>query len=345
MLMKCLNKTNLKRCIAIAVISPIVALATTVQAKPLAKSAGLSGTVGINTAVSYNRSQFNTDDDNKSTGSLNNSGDVNVAPAVFPFLGLAYTTQDMQTQYFIGQSKENILDSGLQYEIGFKQRFGDREELTVAYIPDFSVGNETWADPYVTGQDREETEINANGMRIAYKFLPLTFKYVYADIEIDDEKSGQSSTACNGSACSADEIRSLNRDAEFQSYTIEAVLPLVNGAWLTPSVSYIDKNAEGGSQSYTGYDMALRFSTLIGQTFMSIEGGYIKKEYDVINPIFDELQENKRMQVLFVYSYDKPFGWNNTKFNMLYKFYNDNSNIDFYDNHTQLVSMGLSYDF
>ncbi|MDX2321933.1 MAG: DUF2860 family protein [Moritella sp.] len=314
-------------------------------AKPLAKSPGFSGTIGVNAAVSDSQSQFTIDDDNEQTDDLNNAGESITTGFAFPFFRLAYTSDDLKTQYFLGQSTENILDSAIQYEIGVTHQFDKRQSMTLAYVPHVPFLKETWSDPFLTNAPRKKSDIDSSAVRIAYKFMPIKVEYAYASYSIEDEQSGSQNTACNGQICTAEEQASLERDSDYQRLSLESSIRLWQGSFLKANVFYADQDAKGDSQSFDEWHYSLSIMTKFDAHFLSLQAAFSDRKYDAENPIFGDVQQDNMARYSLFYSYAKPFNIEDSSLNIIYQNKDIDANIDFYDSTSSFVSVGMSYNF
>jgi hypothetical protein len=306
-------------------------------AKPLAKSAGFSGAVGMNTGVSDTQSQFNIDNDNEQTQDLSNAGKAVSTEVFFPFFRLDYTTSDLQTQYFIGQSPEKILNSAIQYEIGVKHQFDERQSMTFAYIPDVPFLKETWSDPFLINAPREKSDIDSSAVRLAYKFAPVQLEYSYASYSIENEQSG--------SQMSVEDQALLNRDSDYQRLSLESLFPLWQRVYAKANVFYGAQDAKGESQSFDEFHYSLSIMTKYERHFFSVQAAFSEREYNAENPIFGEVQEDDVTRYSFLYSYFEPFDIEGTNLNIIYQNRENDANIAFYDSSTKFFSVGLSYSF
>jgi hypothetical protein len=339
---------------AILFCSGLLLYAGACSAKPLAKKAGFGGVIGLNAGAIVSQSQLSVADDNAQIADLNSAAPTETKVLPFPFFRADYTFTDLTTQIFFGQSKSNILNSALQYELGITHQFSDWQALTLAYIPHIPLLKETWADPYLTGSPRQETDVDSRAVRLAYRFKPLTIKYAYGFYSLDDEQSGNSASLgddplnrgqCDGRNCTAQEQALLNRNSHYQRVTVDGFMPLGYGVFTKPSVYYGRSDADGDSQSFIEYHYSLSVFTSFGPHFISLQGAYTDREYEEANPIFSQLQQDAVTRYMFIYSYDQPFRLANSKLNILYQHKTLDSNIKFFDSQQQFVSLGISYNF
>jgi hypothetical protein len=113
-------------------------------AEPLSNTAGWEFTLNLNAGYTHSQSQLNTDDDNKITNDLSNSGQSTSSAIVFPLGRVQYTLADLNTQFFLGNSRDQVSTAQFQYEIGATHQFTDNSKLTLAIFPKLSLFNETW---------------------------------------------------------------------------------------------------------------------------------------------------------------------------------------------------------
>ena len=325
--------------------SSLLGLGSVAIAKPLAKSPGFSGTIGINAGGSDTQSQFNIDDDNEQTQNVNNAGEEITTAVLFPFFRLAYTTDDLQTQYFLGQSPENILNSAIQYELGVTHKFDKRQSITFAYIPHVPFLKETWSDPFLTNAPREQTDIDSSAMRVAYKFAPVQVEYAYASYSLEDEQSGSQNAVCHNVACTAEQQALLKRDSDYHRLSLESTLPVWLGTYAKVHVFYGKQTADGKSQSFDEFHYSLSIMTKYERHFISVQAAFSDREYDAENPIFGQVQEDDVARYSFLYSYTEPFDIKGSNLNIIYQNKETDANIEFYDSSTNFVSVGMSYSF
>lgn len=326
------------------VVTSLAGFGSVVNAKPRMDSAGLSGTIGINAGVNDSQDQFNIEG-NEQIDSLSNSGEAATTVLLFPFFRLAYTTEDLQTQYFFGQSPQNILDSAIQYELGVTHKFTQHQSMTLAYIPHIPFLDETWSDPFLLNESRQKTDVDLNAVRVAYKFMPVQVEYAYATYEIEDEQSGSQNTACGGQACTAEQLALLDRNSDYQRLSLESSLPIWKGVFAKANVYYAIQDANGESQSFDEFHYSLSIMTKFADHFLSIQAAFSDREYATENPIFAQVHEEDAARYSIIYSYTAPFNIDNSNLNIIYQNKDIDANINFYDSSNQFVSVGMSYNF
>jgi hypothetical protein len=311
-------------------------------AEPLSNTAGWEFTLNLNAGYTHSQSQLNTDDDNKITNDLSNSGQSTSSAIVFPLGRVQYTLADLNTQFFLGNSRDQVSTAQFQYEIGATHQFTDNSKLTLAIFPKLSLFNETWKDPFLVGAKREVTDQDVGGGRIALENVlgsPFTLKYAIADSQVDDEQSG------NSQLTNVSEINSVKRDSIFQRVEIETMFPISKGMFLKPTLQYTNRNAEGDANSYDQYTVQLGLLVFRPQysVITTINTGV--RYYQEENPIFDEKQNSQQFGILSLYSYKQPFNWKNWSWTLMAGYNAENSDINFYDTKGLILSTGMMFQY
>lgn len=309
-------------------------------ARPLATKSGWGADLAIAAGYSQKKSQFNVDDDNNVTKDLSNSGKETSEALMLPLARLDYTLDDLKTQFFIGNSQDNVGKGAFQIELGATHQFEDNSKLTLAFFPELPFVGDTWKDPYLTNQAREKTEETAQGGRIELKNVAgslLDVQYAFADSNIDSELSGSSLTL-------SDIDRSLlHRDAVFHRVSVDHMLPLSKNWILKPGVLYTRANAKGDANSSDEYALRLQMIYRESRHFVTGSAIYGRLKAKANNPVFDKREKNDRVSLFALYTYQKPFNWENWSLIGIGFFGKTDSNIDFYNKSGLGLGIGASY--
>ena len=313
------------------------------SAKPLSTESGWDFNINLSAGYISSQSQSSTNDENAVTEDLNNNGTSTDTIMALPLVGLSYTLPSLKTQAYIGDSSDQISNAQFQYELGIIQQFKDDSQLTLAYFPNLPLFNETWEDPYLTGQARSKTDDDAQGIRMAFESIagsPFTFKYAYAASDVDQEKSGQSLPSLTAS-----DLSLLQRDSYFHRTELEMTFHMAPSLFLKPALQYTKRGADGEAHSYDKYIAQLRIlyfqqrHTLI----TTINAGTSK--YAANNPVFNRKQDSNSVSVFSLYSYAKPFHWESIDFTIIAGYSQVNSDITFYDQDTLIIASGFTYTY
>ncbi|WED23852.1 DUF2860 domain-containing protein [Vibrio sp. JC009] len=296
---------------------------------------GLSGELSVMAGYSSGKSNFDTDNKTKE-GELNSPGgsESNFVPLA---LGqLRYTFSD--NQIFIGTAKSDIVSGVLALEAGYKRAVGQNSSIAFSYLPTI-MERETFADPYVTGSERDETDVTGDAYRLRYKNMlntGLTADIAYFTREIDDELSGSTSYSSYQSQ--------LKRGGDGLHAKLNGTLFVAPGFMIHPAVLMEDYSADGNAMSYTKYGGELRFM-LRGKHTYVLTLGYAESEHDQTNPIFNEIQKDEELKAVLSYNYSGLMGWDSLGLSTLVSYSQSDSNIDFYDKENALAAVGVSFRF
>jgi len=327
---------------AIGGLSAGILISCSVVAQPLTKEAGWEFTLSVHAGYSVGESQFDTDHDNQITNDLNNSGQSNSSVLVYPLGRIQYTLDSLKTQFYLGNSREQVSTAKFQYEFGVIHQFGEQSKLTVAVFPKISLFNETWKDPFATNTKRQITDQKIGGARIAVDNIlgtGLTVQYAIASSSIDEELSGQSQLS------DASEIALLKRDSLYQRVEVGRTFPISPGVLLKPAFQYTNRNANGDANSYDQYtgQLSLLLFKKRHSLITTINAGV--RLYKRENPIFNDKQDLIHTGLFSIYSYQRPFDWQDWSWTAMFGYTQENSDISFYDNKGVIISTGMVYRF
>ncbi|MCP3869355.1 MAG: DUF2860 domain-containing protein, partial [Gammaproteobacteria bacterium] len=172
-------------------------LATALE--PIPKESGFSGFIrpGVG-AMRYKTNMVASflgyDLSKETNDSLSDSPDAeSTGIALVPF-SLQYTFASTRTQLFLGTDLTDLIRFDYTQQVGIKQGIGKLGILQGGFL--FSgIPAKVWKDPYLVGQDRDDTKRKSNGGRLTWDRIlgsKLQLRYTYRKIDIDSEKSGDS---------------------------------------------------------------------------------------------------------------------------------------------------------
>ncbi len=309
--------------------------------RPLAEAPGWGGELAVVAGVNRKQSQFETDDDNRVTADLDNSGQQTSEVLAFPLARLDYTLPSLKTQYFLGNSRDNVAKGQIAIEFGVTHRFEDQSQVTAAYFPRLPFSGETWKDPFLQDQSREETLERAQGGRLTLENIAgsrWTAEYAVAVNRVDDEQSGASLVDLD-----AAERGLLNRDALLQRARVELRVPLGPGLFLKPGLYYTIADANGAANSFDQTGLQVQAIRQRGTHFLTATFDYSQRRNDADNPVFGAAQKDDLASLFLLYSHFDPFGWKNWSLLAVGYWQSNDSNIGFYDEEGFGAGVGLGY--
>ena len=305
---------------------------------------GFSGHISVVTGQKTVKSNFQTEDSIK-TGSLNTEGESDTSLIVVPLGYVRYTFGASNSkQLFAGTSKQDIAIGDLALEIGYKQELKYGTIVSFAFLPTV-IGGETWADPFVTGVEREETDIEGNAYLVSANNISGTHFSVdfgVYNLSIDDEKSG---LTLNKSGLTLSEVATLDREGTgiYSKFSYEGMLG--DAGSLITAVKYISFDADGSAISFDQWGMSLTFQKTVGQHKFWVTASYDKAIYDEVNPIFNKKQKDDKFGTFVAYEYDNFMNLANWSLIGVVSYDVTGSSMDFYDEQQYITSVGMSYKF
>ncbi|GLS92608.1 hypothetical protein GCM10007916_36800 [Psychromonas marina] len=321
-------------------------LVTPLSAKPLANEAGWEFTISLNAGYVSGQSNLSTSDDNEIISDVDSKAESTDSVIAFPFARIQYTTEDLNTQFFLGNSRDQISTSQFQYELGVTHQFADKSKITAAYFPELPLFNDTWEDPFLVDQARTKTDDNAQGGRIQLDRIagsPITLKYAYARNKVDNDNSGES-----WSGLTTQQLQSLQRSSQYHRAEIETMFPVYlqqTKVFLKPTLQYTARIADGDAISYDEYNFQLGLLIFSGRHTSITTFNIGNSSYKDKNPIFDNKQDSINLGIFSVYSYAEAFNWKPVTFTLIAGYSQKDSDITFYDENGLIVSAGLAYTF
>lgn len=319
-------------------------LAPTGAYADLAQEPGFDFILNLNVGVGEVTSQQNTSKDNARTASLQSNGKRESGLSAFVLGRLSYTLSNNKTQFFFGNSEDDVVLGDFKAELGVSQEFDDGTVFTLAYIP-LLAKTQAWRDPFLVNQKRRKTDVTSQGLRMRFDNLfdlPLKLQYTWAQAKYDNERSGHNKQL----DLSREQQALLVRDSHLHQAYIEYAFELSEGLVIQPGLTYTLGDAKGKAMKYDYIEMQLPLLTLINERShltTSVFAG--QANYDARHPVFDKVRKDNSLGVFAFYSYHAPFDWQNTTFTAMATYNEVDSNINFYDEQGMAASIGLAYAF
>lgn len=239
-----------------------------------------------------------------------------------------------------------LFSNGLELYIGTPFYDNDRQGLTFGAAKTFNddsrldfsfFGGATyvWEDPFITGVERDRTEMFFGGTALDYDHMFGTDFEMFLRIKyltVDDDLIGK-------------RYSELKRDGEIKEIGLRYTVDMRAGHFLMPGISLIDSDLKGKSESYKGYktDLTYFFEKENYSFFSSLS--YEHNNYDYINPVFSSINGDNIYWFGTVYT-----RYNLFKISQLYaraglglSFLD--SDIDFYDTKSVLLTFTIGYNY
>jgi hypothetical protein len=275
--------------------------------------------------------------------SLDDSPDSNSELLPQLNLNVKYTFAT-QTQVFIGNSLEDIVELDTVSTFGVRQQFSDRSILEVAVVasPSFSPV-QVWADPYVTGQKRESTDRISKGIRLEYdRILGSGFgvQLTSRDTEIGDELSGTTQTGLSSA-----QLALLDREGTTEQIAGHYRFKPVGKNLFEVRLSSSSDDIDGDAMSGDATEVSLTHAHLMDRYIFATTAFINSKEYDARHPVFEKTRDDDTLGLaFFVFDkglFDSKDWWGQASFVWV----EQDSNIDFYDQSATIVTLGAQRNF
>jgi len=341
----------MKRFLSILLVPVFAVLAGQVYAiEPIPQEAGWSGHLRLGAGGFQSKSnmisgidRYGIEISDEKIDSLDDSPDSNSTPVPQVNLNLKYTFES-QTQLFVGNSLEDIVQLDLVTLFGVRQQFSDRSIIELSAVKSPSFGPvQVWEDPYVVGEDREETDRSSLGIRLEYdKILGTGFglRFTQRETEIDDELSGTTQLGL-----SDEQAALLDREGDTTSVAVNYTFKPVGRNLFSLRVGSSDDDRDGEAMAGDSNQVQLTYVYLGDRFITAINGAFLTKEYDARNPVFDKTRDDDGYSLaLLIFDkglFDSKDWWGQAS--VIY--IEQDSNIDFYDQSAAAVILGVQRNF
>lgn len=249
---------------------------------------------------------------------------TNIYP--LPLLELAY--RKGSNELYFGRSTDD--PAGLV--AGLKHR-GDEGvvDLQAFYL----FFGEEWQDPYLVGADREETDVERFGMKVAWNgiygtSLGLSYRAMSRDVEQD---------------LRGELTPELRRDGIV--HILQAGWKPQIGTRLTagPSVYYQRGALDGRSERYDGYGASLEATCMTQTTMLTARVSGMWSEWEAPHPLFGKTRREMEYGAATVATFFNPFGFDNYFISTGISHRTTSADIDFFDSQSTIGFGTVGYSF
>ena len=322
-------------------VHPAVAL------DPIAQQSGFSGYIqpGIGAlSISSNMvaKVLSFDLSHQHIGDLGNPDSESTLLVAVPFK-LAYTMATTRTEIFIGTDVSDLLSFDTAQQLGIKQEIGSLGVLQGGIL--FSGNVRVWKDPYVTGQNRDDTSRQLTGVQLVWDRIlgsNLELEYSLRNINIGHEKSGQFL------GLTKDQQDRLDRNGTAHELSAGYAFKFGADHTLRPGVSFFYEDLEGEAMRNGGVDLQLTYIFNRDPVSLVLNGYVGYAEHDKSNPIYGKTGEDDRGGFTATFYYTNPWGWKlfgsePMRFFGTAGLYSVDSNNSFYNQDAALVMGGVAF--
>jgi hypothetical protein len=262
----------------------------------------------------------------------------------FPFQ-VSYTFDNLKTEAFLGTTPGNLARFDASQQLGIKHDFGNIGILQGGLL--FSgLAAKVWADPYVTGTPRVDTDRDSTGARLAWGKIMgsgLHFILTARKIDIDEERSGSAPAL----GLTGAQRTLLDRNGDETTLELVYDIDLGGNHRLAPAFLFTKDDRDGNARNNDEWNLQLTYAYLGADPFsFNVNGVFGKADYDQTNPIFNKTQEDDIAGLSGTMYYKNPWGWSLWGSNPINFFgeiawYQRDADIDFYDEEATLFQVGV----
>ncbi len=241
-----------------------------------------------------------------------------------------------------------MAEGQILFETGVRHDLADGTILRASVLPVSPLDQETWEDPFVVGQDRDKTDVEAWGLKFVADNIMgsgLNLRTGMISRKINNEKSGEFLFFQPGSLLTSDDLEDLERDSYDYRLTVQYSRRLTPRVRLLQIIRYVRSAADGNANSFHGLAPQLSLQYFTRQLQAALNATFSREWYDDEHPVFGKDRDDYRLGLFAIVGYKDPFGWKNFRIDWIGGASKQNSNIDFFESSTFLTGLGLGYAF
>ncbi|RXK14523.1 hypothetical protein CP965_03475 [Halarcobacter mediterraneus] len=197
------------------------------------------------------------------------------------------------------------------------------------------LAKEEWENPFLIASERKETDTNEVGAYIGYSMhlnedIMTKLKYKYSNKSYDKESV----------------LDVLKREGNRHGISLETSHIINKKLALIYNINYEKYFAEGKASSYNSYGLDFGVMTEINRYLeLMLLTEYSTKEYEEINPIFNETIESDSYGIISELKWKQPLNYKNTYLSFKLGYKKENANIDFYNKKDIFSFISIGYQF
>ena len=204
-------------------------------------------------------------------------------------------------------------------------------DLSVSYFP----FDEEWKNPYLTGVDRQDTDVTRFGIKLAWKEIlntGLDVDLSAQTIDVQDDEIGKLFDA-------------LRRDGNIYAVSVSYTFKPARSLSLKPELSFRRGNLDGESNSYDGYTASLMLIYAKRRYMIMPRLFYGVRDYEEAHPLFDNKRDDDSWGAVFMATYFSPFDLKDYFVRGFLGYAKVDSNIAFFDTEGKFAGATFGYSF
>jgi hypothetical protein len=335
-------------CVLTLSVALIIAGSPASALDPIPKQPGFSGYIQpglgyLNIKSNMVAKVLSFDLSDKQINNLNDEPDSQSTALVTVPFKLAYTFQGGRTQVFLGTEVGDLLSFDTAQQLAIKQEMGSLGVMQAGLL--FSGATRVWKDPYVTNQNRDDTDRRNMGAQFTWDKMfgsNLELEYSIRKIDIGSEQSGEFLGLSN-----AQQDR-LDRNGVVHKVSAAYPFKLAERHQITPEIALSYEDLDGEAMANTGVDLKLNYTYFGDPVTLVLNGSVGQADYDKSNPIYGKTRDDDRYGVSATVYYKNPWGWKllgsePMQFFVTGVYSVTDSNIDFYNQEALLGMAGVAF--
>jgi hypothetical protein len=335
-------------CILALSLAVIISGSPALALDPIPKQAGFSGYVqpglgGLSIKSNMVAKVLSFDLSDQKINNLNDEPDSQSTMLFSLPFKLAYTFQGGRTQVFLGTEVGDLLSFDTAQQLAIKQDVRALGVMQAGLL--FSGATRVWKDPYVTGQNRDDTDRKNMGAQFTWDKMfgsNLELEYSIRKIDIGSEKSGEFLGLSDSNQ------DRLDRNGVVHKVSAAYQFQLGEKHRLTPEIALSYDDLDGEAMANTGVDLKLNYSYFGDPITLVLNATVGAAEYDKSNPIYGKTREDDRYGASATVYYKNPWGWklfgsDPMQFFVTGAYSLTDANIDFYTQEALLGMGGVAF--
>jgi len=204
-------------------------------------------------------------------------------------------------------------------------------DLSVSFFP----FDEVWKNPYLTGVDRQDTDVTRFGINLAWKDILNTGLDVdlrAETIDVQDDEIGEL-------------FDTLRRDGNTYAVSVSYTFRPAKSLSLKPELSFRQGDLDGESNSYDGYSASLMLIYAKRRYMLMPRLFYGVRNYKETHPLFDNKRDDDSWGAVLMATYFSPFDLKDYFVRGFLGYATSNSNIAFFDTEGKFAGVTCGYSF
>ncbi len=256
---------------------------------------------------------------------------------------LAYTFASTRSQLYLGTSLEDFIRYDFTTALGVRQEVGEAGILEASGLFS-SIPTQVFEDPYLVGPPREETDRDSRGARLAwYKIMGSGFDLQVSAREIDVDKERSGSDPALGLTPGQQQL--LERDGDERKVKLQYNFRFKKKHAIKPELSITQLDLDGDAMKRDRVGAQVSYFYNGERWFFSTVVGVGASEYDEDNPIYGKKADSTLFNGSISLAYQNLFKVENLSLLGSLVYFEQDSDISFYDSKIQGGNLSTVYRF